>query len=174
MPTATPVRPYVARKYKKKTEESEQVKACRWLNKTYPHVIFFSDAIGIKMSDTQRIAMMKMRSDGGQPDISIDFPVTRVLASGKTVTYHGLRIEFKPTGSVIYKKDGKTLRKQPYTRKYRRNGKIWIKKGDHLAEQAAMLEKYNSMGYLGRFTIGLEAFIKLVTWYMGDEQQTLF
>lgn len=70
---------------------------------------------------------------------------------------------------MIYRKDGK-LRKQPYTRKYWRNGKPYIKKGDHLAEQAATLMKYNRLGYLGRFVVGFENFTRIVDWYMGQER----
>lgn len=105
--------------------------------------------------------MMKLRSDDGQPDISVDEPKRG---------YHGLRIELKAEGTVIYKKDGKTLRKQPYTRKYRLNGRLFIKRGDHLAEQAAMLQKYNRKGYFARFCIGYDKAVRLIDWFMERPQ----
>lgn len=109
--------------------------------------------------------MVALRSDNGQPDISIDFP---------SRGFSGLRIELKKEGTVIYTKSG-NLRKQPYTRRYKRNGKVYIKRGDHLAEQAATLEKYNELGYLARFAVGYNNAIKLIDWYMcRPEQVELF
>src|SRR5437016_2749060 len=99
------------------------------------------------MTRNQRMIMMSMRSDDGQPDISIDFP---------SRGFHGLRIELKKEGTVLYNKDG-TLRKQPYIRRYKANGKVFIKRGDHLAEQTSLLKKYNDQGYFARFAIGFDA-----------------
>lgn len=164
------------RRYKQHQEENLQIRACNYLRKHYPQVIFCSDyAAGLNLTDYQRIQMMAMRSDDGQPDISIDHAVTRKMKDGTERQFHGLRIELKKDGEKIYKKDGKTLRKDSYTRRYSRNGKLYIKRGDHLAEQAAMLQKYNREGYLGRFCVGYEAFCKMVDWYMGKpENQSLF
>jgi len=103
-----------------------------------------------------------MRSDDGQPDISIDHP---------SRGFHGLRIELKAEGTAIYKRDGVTLRKSPYTRKYKRNGKIFIKRGDHLAEQAALLQRYNDLGYFARFAVGEEHAKKMINWYMDRPEQ---
>lgn len=153
-------------KYYRRDEENLQVKICNYIRRTYPNVVFVSDfAAGLNMTDGQRIKMIAMRSDDGQPDISIDYP---------SRGYHGLRIELKKDGTVIYNKDG-TLRKQTYTRKYKRNGRFYIKKGDHLAEQAALLQKYNDLGYLARFAVGFDNAIKLIDWYMErPQQETLF
>ncbi len=150
--------------YKKRTEENLQVRVCNYIRKHYPLAMFHADyAAGLKLTDWQRIQMMKMRSHDGQPDISLDYP---------SRDYHGLRIELKAEGTKIYKKDGTTLRKQPYVRRYR-NGTV--KRGDHLAEQADTLMKYNRLGYCARFGIGYDATIKLVRWYMDEpEQGSLF
>lgn len=119
--------------------------------------MFVSDyAAGMELTNNQRIKMMAMRSDDGQPDISIDFP---------SRGYHGLRIELKKEGTVIYKKDG-TLRKASYKRTYKKNGKLFIKTGDHIQEQVDALKKYNANGYLARFAIGYDNAIKLIDWYM--------
>lgn len=156
-------RPRAATNYRRRTEENLQIKICNWLRKEFPHVVFVSDyAAGLNLTDTQRIKMASMRSHDGQPDLSIDFP---------SRGYHGLRIEFKKEGTAIYKRDG-SLRKQAYTRKYKRNGQLYIKKGDHLAEQAAMLERYNEMGYFARFGIGEEHIKQIIRWYMQVPEQT--
>lgn len=152
---------------KKKTEQNIQLRVCNYLRREYPDVIFLSDyAAGLNLTDHQRMVMRAMRSDDGAPDIAIDYP---------SRGYHGLRIELKAEGTVIYKKDGKTLRKAPYTRKYAKNGKLFIKRGDHLAEQAAMLRKYNEQGYLGRFCVGFDKAKTLIDWYMErPENSSLF
>ncbi|MBS4040368.1 MAG: hypothetical protein KGZ81_07175 [Flavobacteriales bacterium] len=148
--------------HKKRTEENIQLRVSNYIRKNYPHVIFVSDyAAGLNLTNGQRMRMMAMRSHDGQPDIMID-----AARHG----YHGLRIELKKEGTVIYKRNGE-LRKQPYTRKYKSGGKIFIKKGDHLADQAAMLERYNKEGYLARFAIGYENAIKLIDGYFGTLNQ---
>lgn len=157
MPTPFPIAPPRERKFKKKLEENLQVRICNYIRRTYPRVIFCSDyAAGLKLTDWQRRQMMIMRSDDGQPDISIDYP---------SRGYHGLRIELKKEGTVIYKRDG-SLRKQPYTRKYKKYGKLYVKRGDHLLEQSEMLKKYIRQGYMARFAIGYDKAIALIDWYM--------
>lgn len=153
---------YKPRIYKKQTEEGLQKRCCNYITRTYPHIIFFSDGSGIHMSDTKRMSMTSMRSKGDRiPDVIIDH-----ASRG----FYGARFEVKPEGTVIYKKDG-TLRKQPYVRKFK-NGTI--KRGDHLAEQAATLHKYNEAGYFARFTVGFEDFKKKLDWYMENENASLF
>jgi hypothetical protein len=150
------------KKYYRRTEESVQIRVCNYLRKYYPGIIFFSDASGVKMSDTQRINLARMRSESGVPDLVIDHP---------SRGYHGLRLELKQEGTTIYKRDGE-LRKQPYTRRFK-NGVI--KRGDHLAEQASLLTKYNEMGYFARFAVGYENAVKLIDWYFErPAQQELF
>lgn len=148
-------------KHPKRTEENLQIKICNYLRSEYPHVPFCSDyAAGLDLTDNQRQKMMAMRSHDGQPDISIDF-----ASRG----YHGLRIELKKEGTIIYKKDG-SLRKQSYTRRYWKRGKLIIKRGDHLQEQEYMLKKYNDGGYFARFCIGEAKAIQLINWYMEKKQ----
>lgn len=138
-------------------EERLQIRISNYIKREYPQVILVGDfAAGLDLTDNQRKKMMAMRSEDGQPDISIDFP---------SRGYHGLRIEIKKEGTHVYRKDGK-LRKQPYKRKYWVGTKCFIRTGDHLAEQAATLQKYNDMGYFARFGIGEEKIIQLIDWYM--------
>lgn len=142
----------------KKTEQNLQCRVIRYICKEYPDkgIVYSDYAAGVNLTDHQRREMMAQRSEDGMPDIYIDYP---------SRGFHGLRIELKAEGTHIYKKDGKTLRKTPYTRRYIRNGKLFIKRGDHLAEQAAVLQKYNQLGYFGRFAIGYDAATQLIDWY---------
>lgn len=152
----------------KQEEERLTIQVVNYVKKTYPHVIIIHDiAAGMNLKDSDRMKMMATRSEDGQPDISIDFP---------SRGYHGLRLELKVEGTVIKKKDG-TLRKQTYTRKYRKNGKIFIKRGDHLLEQAQTLRKYNRLGYYANFAIGFYGQLgakKIIDWYMKNENASLF
>lgn len=149
----------------KRAEEQLQIKVSNYIKSTYPQAILVGDfAAGLNLKDSDRIKMMAMRSEDGQPDISIDYP---------SRGYHGLRLELKAEGVVVKKKDGR-LRKAPYTRKYKKNGKIYIKKGDHLQEQAATLRKYIGLGYYANFAIGFLEAKKIIDWYFKNEQTTLF
>ena len=157
--------PQATTKHVRRKEEGVQLRICHYLKKTYPQAVFICDyAAGLNLTDGQRIKMMKMRSDDAMSDINILTP---------SRGYHGLIIELKEEGVVIYKKDG-TLRKSTYRRKYYRNNKLFIKTGDHIAEQAAYLEKMNKKGYLGRFAIGYDKAKALIDWYFMNEQTTLF
>lgn len=141
----------------KKREESEQQQFVNWVKKNFPHVIVFCDAMGEDLSDTGRQRVFAMRSRLGIPDIIIDYP---------SRGFHGMRLEMKRTGTAIYKRDGKTLRKATYTRRYIKHGKLFIKTGDHLQEQAMTLKEYNDRGYFARFAKGLEHAKQLFRWYM--------
>lgn len=132
---------------------------------TYPAAIVVCDyAAGLNLKDTDRMQMMKTRSEDGQPDVSVDYP---------SRGYHGLRLELKAEGVVIFKKDGK-LRAAPYTRKYKRGGKLFIKRGDHLQEQAATLNKYNKLGYYANFSVGWLQTKRIIDWYFQNENASLF
>lgn len=149
----------------KRAEEQLQIKVSNYVKKNYPQAILVGDfAAGLNLKDSDRIKMMAMRSEDGQPDISIDFP---------SRGYHGLRLELKAEGVVIFKKDGK-LRASPYTRKYKKSGKLFIKRGDHLQEQAATLRKYNNMGYYGNFAVGWLQTKRIIDWYFKNENASLF
>lgn len=159
MAVNAPIKP---RRFLKQKEENLQRRICKYLQTNYAHTIFFSDASGVKMSDTKRMSMHAMKSkDLRVPDIIIDFP---------SRGYHGARLEVKPEGTTIYKKDG-TLRKDTYVRRFK-NGSI--KRGDHLAEQADSLLRYNDAGYFARFVVGFDDAKKKIDWYMENENTQLF
>jgi hypothetical protein len=153
--SAVPVR------HHQKKEENIQIRISNYVKKHYPQVILIGDfAAGLDLTDSQRMRMMAMRSEDGQPDISIDYP---------SRGYHGLRLELKKEGTVLYKKDG-TLRAQKYKRRLK-NG--MIKTGDHLQDQAATLLKYRQLGYCAAFAIGFDDAKKKIDAYMCNEQAEL-
>lgn len=172
-----PARAYTRRpgaKFIRKTEESEQQRFITWFKRQFPDVIIYTDfAAGLYLTDNERIRMVKMRSRPGMPDIYIDHPMTHTI-NGKEVTFHGCRIELKKTGEKIYKIDGVTLLKRPYTRRFKRYGKDIVYKGDHLAEQAQTLQRYIQLGYFARFAKGIDHAKELACWYMKLPKQIKF
>lgn len=152
------------RKRPERHEDRLQVRIARYIKNNYPDVIFFCDSgAGADLSDTQRKVMMSSRSDDGMCDMVIDEP---------SRGYHGLRLELKTEGTNIYKKDGKTLRAQKYSRTTWVRGKPFIKSGDHLQDQAAMIKKYRAKGYMACFAVGYDDACNKIDKYL-DRQQSL-
>lgn len=172
-----PARTYVRKpgtKFRQKPEENEQKRFITWFKRQFPHAIIYTDfGAGLYLTNYERISMVAMRSRPGMPDIYIDWPATHNI-NGKDITFHGCRLEMKKTGTAIYKKDGVSLRKAPYTRKFNQNGRLHVRTGDHLQEQALTLEEYNKLGYFARFAVGIEHAKELAEWYMGVPKQLGF
>lgn len=128
-----------------KKNELNEVKAfARFMAMQYPEVIWrFDYAAGARLTIGQaRQNQLCQMTSRGYPDIFI------AEARGG---YCGLFIELKATGQGIYLKDGKTLRKGP-----------------HIAEQHAMLNKLRSRGYYATFCEGWENAVKVVSQYMNE------
>lgn len=149
---ATLARTYRQR-HPRQTEVGEQQRFLNHIKRQFPHVIAYSDAMGEDLTDAGRQRQAALRTRRGIPDIIIDYP---------SRGYHGARFEFKKTGTVIYKKDGRSLRAQPY--RYRIKGRIYS--GDHLAEQAATLKELNDHGYYARFVCGYDMALKHLYYYL--------
>lgn len=161
MPVVTRPKPKTA--YRRREEESDTLWLVKYVREHYPEAIVECDfAAGLDLTHTQRIKMMAMRSEDGMPDVRVYFP---------SRGYHGLVIEMKKEGTVIFKQDG-TLRKAPYTRKYKRYGKWYIKRGDHNVDQQRTIEKFRRLGYFADRAIGRTQAQNLVDWYF-DKQQRL-
>lgn len=147
----------VSRSYRQRhprqLEEGEQQRFINYIKREFPHLPVFCDAIGEDLTDAGRLRQSKQRTRRGIPDVIIDYP---------SRGYHGARFEFKKTGTVIYKKDGKSLRAQPY--RYVIKGRLYS--GDHLAEQAATLTELNRLGYFARFAVGFDKAVELLHWYL--------
>lgn len=120
------------------SEALEHSMLCSYMRTNYPHVVFLSDASGIKMTMGQAIKWKGMRSGNGIPDLIILQP---------RGIYHGLMIELKKTGEKIVKKDG-------------------TYKSDHLKEQADVLSKLDAQGYYATFALGYEEAKKIIIEYM--------
>ena len=156
-------RPRPKTKYRRREEESDQLWLIKYVKQNYPEAIVESDyAAGLDLTNTQRIKMMQLRSERGMPDVRIYFP---------SRGYHGLIIELKKEGTVIYKKDG-SLRKLGYVNKYKRYGKWFIVRGDHNVDQENTLNKFRKLGYFADRAIGRSQAKNLVDWYF-DKQQRL-
>lgn len=120
------------------SEALEHEMLCCYIRTNYPHVVFLSDASGLKMTMGQAIKWGKLKSSRGIPDLIILHPMG---------IYHGLMIELKKTGEKIVKKDG-------------------TYKTDHLKEQAEVLSKLQAQGYDAVFAIGFEQAKNIICQYM--------
>lgn len=120
------------------SEAIEHTMLCNYMRTNYPHVVFLSDASGIKMTMGQAIKWKSMRSSNGIPDLIILHPNS---------IYFGLMIELKKTGEKIVKKDG-------------------TYKSDHLKEQAEVLSKLQAQGYYAVFALGFENAKNIIIEYM--------
>lgn len=132
--------------------------------KNWPQAIVVGDPIGLITNDNMRIAAMATRSEKGNPDITIIYPSRGFV---------GMVIEHKKEGTVLKNKDG-SWRKQTYTRKYRKGGKLYISTGDHIAEQVATLYKYKDNGFFGCFTIGRYSLKRRIDWFFENLQTEMF
>jgi len=111
---------------KMQSEESLQKSICDYLKIQYPKIIFNSDMSGIKLTKGQAIKASKLRSNKGFPDIVIYEP------RGE---YHGLFIELKKEGEVLYKRNGEAVT-------------------EHVQEQINCINLLRAKGYCAGFAIG--------------------
>jgi len=112
------------------SEKTLHTSVCDYIRLQYPNVLFNSDMAGsMKLTIGQAVQIKKLRSSRGFPDIVIYEP---------RFNFHGLFLELKKQGEVIYKKDGLTL------------------KTPHLAEQCETINRLNQLGYCAYFAIGFD------------------
>lgn len=126
------------------SEINEQIQFCNYVRAHYPHVIFMSDASGLRMTIGQAMQWKRLSSHRGLPDLFIAYP------RGE---YAGLFIELKKTGEKIVKKDGVTL------------------KTPHLVEQDEVLFLLRCAGYQAQFAIGLAEAISILEEYMNHTSE---
>ena len=127
-------------------EKTIHRQVCDFIRYQYPDVIFNTDLSGAtKLTMNQAVAMKRLRSGRGFPDIAIYEP------RGK---FHGLFLELKKEGTSLMKK-----------KIVDDCGDIaWA--SDHLKEQNEMMERLRSRGYAAEFAIGFEQARKIIDQYL--------
>lgn len=126
------------------SEEQVHDNVCDYLRLRYPYVLWWSEfAAGIKLPKPVAIRMARRRSRRGIPDLHIA-KRSHVLYGD----YSALYIELKGEGVELYKKDG-TLRKD-----------------EHIAEQAEVLEQLRQEGAKAEFCVGFDQAKKLIDEYL--------
>jgi DNA-binding sugar fermentation-stimulating protein len=92
-----------------------------------------------------------MRSSRGLPDLFIAEPYYKLksLGDNEYKHYYGLFIELKSEDTILYKKDGVTLRKK-----------------EHVEEQAEILRQLSEKGYKAVFAVGYEEAKKIIDEYL--------
>lgn len=155
---------------KGRPEGDLQLRIASYIKRRWPHAIFISDPAGLffKHEEDPKKELPKrlksINSERGRADLTILYP---------SRGYHFLAIELKPEGFVVYKRDG-SLRKHMVTRKIETKYGIKYVRYDHLKEQADKLSYINSVGGLGRFGIGFDKTTRLLDWYFGEDQPSIF
>ena len=145
MPLLRPYKPKVRRvPLLSKHEESLQRQVCRYLRLQYPNIIFRSDyASGLQLTMNQAAIHKSLQSSRSWPDLFV-YKASR--------GYHGLALELKKDGTVIYLKRGPR--------------KGLLTSDPHIREQALMLKELNKLGYFARFGVGFTACKNLIDWYL--------
>lgn len=130
-----------------KKEELLHLKVCDYLRKNYPDVLFRTDfSSGMKMTPGQAAKHKKFQKSRAWPDLFIACPDQ----DGWEIKQCGLFLELKAEGTKLYKKNGEMVANK------------------HYREQAEMLEKLCSNGYIAEFAVGYEQAIQIITEYLGE------
>ena len=138
-----------------KKEELLHLRICDYLRKNYPDVLFRTDfSSGMKMTPGQAAKHKKFQKSRAWPDLFIAKPekdVFRDSLSGDKYfeIFAGLFLELKAEGIKLYKKNSEMVANK------------------HYHEQAEMLEKLRSNGYVAEFSVGYDQAIKIITDYLG-------
>lgn len=136
----------------KRLEEDIHLRACRYLKTHHKEVDFLTDfSAGMRMSIGQAKKRKAMNSGRGWPDITILKP---------SRGYYGLLVDIKKDNTSIYVTRGA------------RKGELVA--DEHIREQAAFMERMNSLGYLARFAVGYKQFTELVDWYLEKDTAETF
>ena len=117
-----------------KHEQNVQRQVCQYLRLQYPNMIFRSDyASGLQLTMNQAALHKSLQSGRSWVELFVYKP---------SRGYHGLALEIKREGTVIY------LSRGP------RKGQLTA--DPHIQEQALMLQKLNNLGYFARFGVGFD------------------
>jgi hypothetical protein len=129
------------------SEKSLHAAICDYIRMQYPKVLFNSDLSGsMKLTIGQAVQLKKLRSSRGFPDLTIYEPRKQ---------FHGLFLELKREGEVIYKRDRHTL------------------KTPHLVEQVETIKRLNQLGYFAAFAIGFDEARHYIDIYLNPKIEIL-
>jgi hypothetical protein len=122
-------------------EEVIQEQLNKFLLLRYPHLIFkFDPLANIKLTIGQATKAKRLGHRKGWPDLFIAQP---------NYLFHGLFIELKKDGTILYKKNGE-----------------WAT--PHLEDQAKVLEHLRSKGYKAEFAIGFQEAKTIISQYLSN------
>jgi len=112
-----------------------------YLKCQYPNVLFHFDYAGSNLSKAQAGKMKAIQKEKGYPDLFIPEP---------RKSYHGLYIELKKEGEVLYKINGEL-------------------KTYHLRDQGEMIKKLRERGYKAGWAIGFDEAKEAIDAYLAKD-----
>lgn len=121
-------------------EQKDLIHITAHITHNYPEVLYFCDLAGLNLPEKTAVLVYRLRSNRGFPDLNILHPNDK---------YSALFIEYKKTGTNIFKKNGDYV-------------------SEHLREQSEVLIRLNSLGFYACFGIGPEPTCKLIDSYMNN------
>lgn len=124
-------------------EETLHFSLCDYMRLQYPHVMFISEASGIRVSRGLAQKLKRARSNHVHLDLYVIHPVH---------PYAGLIIELKAKN--IFKKDGTLL------------------KNDHFEDQAKTILRLRKLGYAAGFVCGFDEGKKIIDTYLNGDYKS--
>ena len=136
----------------KQTEKQLQKIVKKYLDVQYPDIIYSFNTVGfLKLDGWKGKQQKELGNPRGYPDLFIaNAKRWRAAVEHCDIYhyYHGLFIELKAEGTVIFNKNGS------------------IRADIHLEEQAEMLNKLRTKGYKAEFAIGFDETKKIIDNYL--------
>jgi len=126
------------------SEANLHIKVAQYIRSTYPDIIFTSESSGVRLTIGQAVLLKKLRSDKAMPDLWL-------LEARKG--FHGMLLELKKEGTIIYKKDGE------------------LRRDKHLKEQEEILKRLTDKGYFAKFCVGFDAAKSLIDFYLREANE---
>jgi hypothetical protein len=118
-----------------------------YLRLQYPKVMYHFDLAGLNLSRAQAGMMKAIQGGRGWPDLFIANARTEENEEGAVTLWHGLFIEVKKEGTVLWRTKGGA-------------------KSDHIKEQIDCLNELTSFGYKADFGIGFDDCKKMIDDYL--------
>lgn len=134
-------------KHAVQTEDQVYDSLAEYMRKVHPEVPYrFDFGAGLKMGFARAKQQKRIQHGRAWPDLFIAVPKLEHDPYGGGY-YHGLFIEIKRPGTVVFKKDGS------------------LRNDEHLQEQYEVIKQLRESGYAACFAVGFDECVKIIENY---------